>query len=361
MSGAGPLPGRSRQWFGRLGFASAVFACVALPVLVAGLGLGEVAAPGEVERLDAARTTASGSLLADALLASTSWWFGGDAAVAHGTLVGARLSQLAALFVLSALVYTAGVLARGRLLGVAACLALACLPPVSTGGHVLRAETWAAVFALLGLVLLQCLLWRSGQRRRVVLPLVLTCAVAVGLAVATAPTVGTALLVPIVPFLLAAVQALLRGLRVGQRRSWFALPAHAITARLWGPGLAALLAPVAALVLMVVAVDGQGPPSTALGAPLLPVATLARGLVLLLAGFGGAAFLLGAGARFGRGGRLGPELALAAYCTTQLLHVQFGRERDPTPAVAALALLSAHGLLTAVAAAAWFVRRRTGA
>ncbi|MCC6775006.1 MAG: hypothetical protein IT360_27825 [Gemmatimonadaceae bacterium] len=172
------------------------------------------------------------------------------------------------------------------------------------------------------------------------------------------PPLGTALLVPTVPFRLIALQAMLRALRIGARRRFLVVPARAITARLFGPALAALLAPVAALVLMVGGVQGQGPASTVVPASLLPPSTLPHAAVLASAGFGGLAFLLGAGMRFGRGGRIGADLVLAAYCATQLLHPQFAGERDPTPAAPAVALLMANGLLTAIAAATWCLRGR---
>ncbi len=375
MSAAAPPPATGRPSGGRtraVGFACAAIGCVGLPALVAGLDIDAPAASGELERLRAAWAGTSGTELGRqfevATLPATAEW-PTAAGKQHGLLAMARLMQVLAMFAVSALCYFVVVLARGRLPALVTTAGLVLLPAVYEHGHVLRPETAAVTFALLGLLLLQLTAHAVHQRRRrgrlrrvvVLLGLLTTASFAMGLALGTRPTMGGILLVPIALFMLATLQTALRGLRIGRRRGFLAWPAHAITQRLWPIATVALLAPLAGALCMVgsLKVPADRVTGSELAARALPESPLGAWTLLALAGLGAITFVVRTGVRFGRRGRLGPDLVLLAYAGTQILYVTNVDGRfDPLPAAPALAVLIGEGLFGIVALLAWLNARR---
>lgn len=360
-------------WLRTAGFASAALLCIALPALVAGIDIDAPPADGELERLRAAWNGTIGSdlarqfELAQVPLNAERW--PADRPAELRLLGTARLMQVLAIFAISALAYLVTTLARGRLAALATCLAFAALPAVYEVGHVLRPETASVTFAMLGLLLLQCMAHavhggrsRGPWRRSVVLVLLAAnSGLAIGLAIGTMPTMGGMLLVPIALFMLATLQLLLRGMRIGTRRSFMAWPAHAITRRLWPVALAALLSPTAAMLCMLgsLTVPADEVSASELSTSVLPAGTYGAAVLIVLAIVGALSFLVRTGIRFGRRGRLGPDVVLLVYAGTQIIYATGTDGRfDPLPAGPAVAVLVAEGAYGIVALVAWLSRRR---
>jgi len=367
------VSGRVTRWLLSAGLASAVLLCVALPGLVVGAQIDAPPAPGELERLAAAFDGSIGSEIARqfelaAVPESLEW--PSTPAEQLRLLSSARLMQAFGILALSMLLYLAVLLARGRVAGVIACLALACTPAVFEQGHVLRPETAATAFTALAVVLLQCMAQavygsrtRGPRRRAIVLVLLaVSAAFAIGLAVGAVPTMGGTLLIPIALFMLTTLQLVLRGFRISWRRTFFAWPALAMTQRLWAHALAAVLAPSAALLCMLVALrvayDEIRP--SGLATSVLPTGTAAASVLLVLAILGGITFVLRTGIRFGRRGRVGADLVLLAYAGTQIAYAAGSEvEFDPLPAAPAFAVLVGEGAFAILAGVLWVLRRRS--
>lgn len=361
------MTSRSGAVVRQLGFASAIVACIALPALVVGAGIDAAPMPGELERLRAAVDGTFGSRLAEQFERLTLPLAGAwpDDADQQMTLLGtARLAQVGGVLLLSMLVYLATLLARGRLAALAACVGLTCLPAIMVHGYVLRPETLATAFTALGLLLLQLMVTtvhgrasRGVKRRAIVLALLaLSAATAIGLAVGAMPALGGGLQLPLVLAMLIALQVGLRGVRVGLRRGFLRLPAHATTSRIWAPALAMMAAFVMALWCLHASLTGSSDTvgATALASSMLPENGLARALLLALAGIGAVSFLARTGWRFGRRGRAGADLVLLLYVFTQLFYGLAATARfDPLPAAPALAILFGEGVLALVAFVAW--------
>ncbi|MCR9248235.1 MAG: hypothetical protein NXI31_24670 [bacterium] len=359
--------------FRTAGFASAALGCIGLPALIAGLDIDSAAAVGELERLRAAHAGEPGSELARQFLLAGVWPFPGEwpvaVAAAERLLATARLMQIAGLFAIAGLTYFAMLLARGRLAALASAAALAVLPVVHDVGHVLRPETAGVMFTMLGLLLLQSLTTvlhggrsRGRVRRAIVLVLFAGAAgFAFGMGIGTVPSLGGTLLIGIALFMLTTLQLALRGLGVGRRRGMMAWPAFAITGRLWPMAAVALAGPVGAIFLMLwsleLPVDELLP--TRLAAAVLPQQPLAFCVVLVLLAIGALVLLLRTGIRFGRRGRVTPEVVLLAYVATQTLGLAtFAPGRDSLPAAPALAMLVGEAVVALAAFVPWLVRRR---
>lgn len=345
----------------RLTGASLIVLVTLLPAMVAGIGLERPAAPGEWARLEAAATgprpgprslVADGFLLATAPIpAATS----GDGAAAAHWLGTARIAQVLGVLALSWLGYLAIALVGGRARALLTVAWLAVLPPVLEAGHVLRPETAACMFGLLGLLLLQCVpfVQRPAGRRKgrwlATLSLVGTAAGAFGAAVATVPSAGILLLLPGCASMLAAGQLALRLWRAMRQRSVAVLPLRACTARLWpwvAASMAALWATAVAMQLAVEAPD-QFVASATVGG-LLPAAGIARYPLLAIALLGAVRLVLWTGQRLGRRGRLGADLLLLLWAAVLLLQ-RWLRPADDDALAAALpcALLLAEGSVQA--------------
>ncbi|MCA8977964.1 MAG: hypothetical protein KDC98_24780 [Planctomycetes bacterium] len=372
MSDAGRPAALGSALVRKVGFACAVAACVAMPALIAGAGIDRAPAEGELERLAAAHAGTMASAMAGrfelAMVTVAADWPEQPAAVMH-LLATARLAQVLAVLALSMLLYLAMLLARGRLFALAACVGFAVLPAVMVQGHVLRPESAATVFAGLALVLLQCLMLvvqrrhaRGALRRGIVLTLLaISSASAIGLAVGTLPTLGGVLHLPLVLAMLIAVQAGLRGCRVGLRRGFLRFPAHAVTGRLWPPAVAMLLSFVMALWCLHASLRAPADEvrATVLAVTMLPEQVVAAGALLTLAAIGAVAMLFRTGLRFGRRGRAGADLVLLVYCFTQLgggLTARGGL--DPLPTAPALAIVFGEGVLVVMGFCSWWLRRR---
>ncbi len=322
-------PDRARGRWARAGAASFVLLCVLLPALVAGLRLDAPATAGELRRLEAA--FAPGSAPARSDVADLFYLAAVDAgsrslpaaATEQAALVGAaRLAQIAFVGALSGLVYLSALLARGRIAAALACICLAILPPIAHEGHVLRPETPAAVLALLGVLLLQCLA-RSGRSGRGPLRLAaaaesgglcLAASLAAALSLAVLPTDSVLLLVPGGVLCVIAAQLGWRTTAVLRRRGPWRVPMYALNRRLAPWTAATLLAPVAAAWVVHVAVHGSPGDlaPTVAGAPLVPDAVVGAAVIVLLA-IGVGAAILRVGTRLGRRERAGPELVLFVY------------------------------------------------
>ncbi|MCK5941419.1 MAG: hypothetical protein KAI24_05565 [Planctomycetes bacterium] len=333
-----------------------------LPTLVVLRSIGEPAAPGERQRL---QRIVEGRPPGDRIDSGVSRLFHGAAvageawpdepAAQRDLLVRARLAQVAGVTGMALLTYLAVLLARGRLQALLACAAVAVLPPVFEAGYVLRVETAASLFAVLSVVLLQAASLstsrhrpRSPRRAAAVAGGLMFCAAgAIAMTCEALPSLGEALLVPGVVLLLGAVQMLVRGRRLLLRRGLLGTPIRAINRRLIPWTAVGLIAPALALWLLsssyTVAVESLA--VSARSSPLLPDGTVAFALAATLLAIGAGAMMVRVGMRFGRGGRISPELILFAFCAVFLLTALGGeRQLDPLPLVPAAAAVLSEGL-----------------
>jgi hypothetical protein len=355
-----------------------VLLVVLLPALVAGSHIAAAPAVGEWERLERAWPQADPgnagprSLVADGfvrLVASPP-----DERPAPGSpaaaswLAMARLAQVAGVAGMAMLCCLVVTLAGGRARALLTGVFLAVLPPIAAEGHVLRPETPATLFALLGLLLLQCIpeLQRPSSRRRwrgaALLVLGATVALAIALSVAALPGSGLVLLVPVGAAAMAAGQLAHRLLRaLPRRRDWARLPLPAVSARLWPWAWCPVATLFATLFVLDVAVqDPQALVPTFSATGLLPAAWPLRVPMLALALLGALRLLLRTGRRIGRRGRLGPDFLLGLYCAVLLIaHVMRPPGDDALPQAVPMAVLLAEGSVYAVLlAAARLARRR---
>ena len=367
-------PGRpAAAWHARLAAACGVALVLLLPLLVAARHVGAPARADELARLERAFAAGAGD---DGVLGRRYYraaaWSAASMPVApvarQQLVVRARVGQLAVLAGVVLVTYLMVVLGRGRLQAIAGCAGLALLAPIAQEGHVLRAETPAALFAAFAVLLLLCVPLaarrgaRSDARQRWLLA---GCAVlAIALAVATSATAVAVMLVPGLVLTIAGVQLLLRALVVGRRRGFARLPVRAANARLLPWTAMALAGPALTLWLLA---RGEGGPPVAAGATgselgLLPenvVGAIAAGGLIVL---GGAALLVRVGAGLRRTGRIGPDLVLLVYCAAVFggaLRREAGT--DALPLVVAAAALLGEGAFTALLLATSGRGRRRGA
>lgn len=345
--------------------AAVTLLLVLLPALVAAQHLGAPPHPGERERIVRAVSVAPAERVVDGEVARSFYRSAlRDVSIdvadpAAPWLPRARLAQVFGVFALAGLLYTAVLLAGDRLRAVLACAWLAVLPPVLGEGHVLRAETPAALFGWLGLAVLLGLVsterrvrgaaWRGG--------VIGVCALtANGLAVAALPTFGVALLAPGVVLTLAALQLLGRGARIVRRRGLGRLPYAACNRRLLPWTGLALATPVVALGTMLVAAPGPVPAGadsttwltagTEVG--LLPSSAPWHLLVwgLLVLGALGGVFRIGS--EFGRRGRVTATVVLWVGLALMLAGARQSPPVDALPAAPAAAVVLGEGSLWAV-------------
>lgn len=377
-----PTPRSAPQRLLRTAIGLGLVATVlALPALLAGARLDAPPRPGELQRLAAAAAGGpTGSEVARRFQLATAPAVVPEAL--HGPqpvaepataafVARARLVQVLFLFAASAGVYVATMLARGRLQALLACLCLPLLAPLAAEGHVLRPETASTVFTLLALVLLQVLAAdvhrrrQRGWRRGIVLAADgAVAALALGLATAALPARGGGLLLPGFVMSVAALHLGARAVRLLRRNGLLRLPIGAINRRLWPWTLAAVLAPVAGLVLLQRLLGGSvdSLPATPSDAGLLPAALALRWPLQALLGLGTVVAVLRIGLRFGRRGRIGPDLVLLVYCALQWACTAGGGPGiDALPAAPAAAIVLSEGLVATLGAVAWWWLRRRGA
>jgi hypothetical protein len=331
-----------------------------LPALVAGLALDAPPATGEWERLVAAiapDAAAPRSLAADgfarSFVAAVTEVPSSPSPAAHDVLGTARMAQILGVLGITMLSYLVVMQSGGRARALLATLWFAVLPPIAVTGHVLRPETASVLFALLSLVLLQCLAANERPSSRTgtatMLALCLTASVATACAVATTPSAGIVLLVPGGAAMAASGQVALRMGRTLRQRSVAVWPARAAAARMW-PWV---LSSVASIVATILVMEGsvQAPEA------LLPSASIVRLLpqtpwlswpMSALAVLGAVRLVLRTGQRLGRRGRLGADMLLLIYVAAMLLQRLLRAPlEDALPATMPLALLLADGAIYA--------------
>lgn len=350
--------------------AAVTLLLVLLPALVVALHLGAPPHPGERERVVRAVAASPSTPIVDGEVARSFYRSTlRDVSIAANDatapwLPRARLAQVFGVFALTGLLYTAVLLAGDRLRALLACAWLAVLPPVFAEGHVLRAETPAALFGWLGLAVLLGLVQAERRRRGAAWRglMIGGCALtANGLAVAALPTFGVALLVPGVVLTLAALQLVVRSGRIVRRRGLRRWPYAACNRRLLPWTALALATPVVALLAMqlaapgVLAVDAAPGPSLAANSDvgLLPSAMPwgALAWILVVTGAIGGVFRIGVG--FGRSGRISAVVVLWIGVGLVLAGAVRSPSVDALQAAPAAAVVLGEGSLWAV-----FVLRR---
>lgn len=343
--------------------AAATLLLVLLPALVVAQHLGAPPHPGERERVVRAVAVAPAERVVDGEVARSFYRSAlRDVAIdaddtAAPWLPRARLAQVFGVFALAGLLYTAVLLAGDRLRAVLACAFFAVLPPVLGEGHVLRAETPAALFGWLGLTVLLGLV--PSERRARGAPwrglIIGGCALtANGLAVAALPTFGVALLAPGVVLTLAALQLVVRSVQIVRRRGFVRLPYAACNRRLLPWTAMALATPVVALGTMLVAApvpagdDAGAVLAAGSNVGLLPAALpwhLVVWALLLLGALGG---VFRIGTEFGRRGRVSATVVLWVGVALMLAGARHSPPVDALPAAPAAAVVLGEGALWAV-------------
>lgn len=363
--GRAAFPASPAQKLLRPAVAAATLLLVLLPALVVVQHLGAPPHPGERERVVRAVAAAPGARVVDGEVAR-SFYRSALRNVpidakdpAAPWLPRARLAQVFGVFALAGLLYTAVLLAGDRLRALLACAWFALLPPVLGEGHVLRAETPAALFGWLGLAVLLGLVAAERRARGAAWRgfLIGGCALtANGLAVAALPTFGVALLAPGVVLTLAALQLLLRSGRIVRRYGVSRWPYAACNRRLLPWIGLALATPVVALLILTAVAPGAGEDGVAEAvalaassdAGLLPSAgpwRWALAALLLLGGLGG---VFRIGTEFGRRGRVTATVVLWVGVALMLASTRQSAAVDVLPAAPAAAVVLAEGALWAV-------------
>ncbi len=373
-------PGRvatALHW--RVGAWCGLVLVLLLPVLVAARGLAAPPRADELARLERALAPATArgvdSVLAQRFYrasAGAADVMPATAAARQQLVTRARVGQLAALAGVALLAYLVTALARGRLPAVLACAAIALLPPVAVDGHVLRAETPAALFAAFAVLSMQCLAAarrgstvRSARAHgRATWGFALCAVLATALSVATLPTSAGVLLVPGVVLTVGAVQLLLRTLRIARRRGVPRVPLRAGNARLL-PWTAMALGGMTVTLWLLLRPEG-GPPvavdATYGDTGLLPAGGVAAAATLAVLVLGGLSLAVRAGARLRRTGRIGADLVLLAYCAIGFggaLASEPGADRLPLAVPAAVLL--AEGAFALLLVLQWRIGPRARA
>ncbi len=309
---------------------------VLLPALVAG---GQIDRPGsevEYERLRegvaASQAPTSPATLAARVVYDTT---AGDDVAARlqsnpgSALSRARLAMLFATLVIGGLLYLLVSACRGGLTAMFACLAFAGLPAVIDEGHVLRPEPLAAVFALLGSLLLAAfafmVMLRRGRgtlRRAVLLTvLMLLVGAAFGVSAAALSSASVLLLVPAGVVTLAWAVQTWRWIRLVRRQRLDRRLLPALARRTWPWfGLAALGMASTSLVLFVLSQHGVVktlPSTSAFG--LLPPFGVHSVFVVLLMGLGATRLVLESGVHLSAR-RVHPSLVIVLFVALSLMH-----------------------------------------
>jgi hypothetical protein len=364
-SGGAPV---LRRWVG----TGLVAPVLALPVLVVGVSLAAPAAAGEVERLlQALVEPPPGDVPAvvrafgRAAVRVAGRELPTDGPTQAAWLSQARLVQMAAIAAVAGLCYLTTLVARSRLQALLAAAWLAAAAPVVTTGHVLRPTSAAAAFGLVGLLCMQMVVaptrrggaasWSRTARQW---GLCGCAAAATGLAIAAAPQAVHVLFLPGCVLTLAGLQLLLRSLRVVRRRGSRCVPVPSLNRRLWPWTVLTFLVPLA--VLMFLPRTAPVVDAAAVVAPLLPGPGAWRWVTIAAVWVGAGFGAVRTGLRFGRGGRVGPDLVLLVYTAAWLVSsfaADLGTDLLPAaPALVIAASEGAAGLLFAVGVLA--ARRR---
>lgn len=360
---------REPTWLRRLAALAATWLAVSLPALVAGLGIDRPIEPSEVAHLRAALADPDGSeggpvhvwfaLFLDPGLALEA-----PAEAFADSIARARLGIVLALLAASWLYFLAIAQALGRGLGFVACLALACAPPLRSGGAMVRPEVLGLFFAQLALLVLiglplQLRLARQGVGRAMRIAVVLSAIVAgscYALSVSAAPSQAAVFGVPVCCAALSGARATLGFSRVVRRTRFGLLPFRSFRGRFWPWVLAA----TTTLLASVAWVPELSPEASA-GQDLLPDAGVGFVLVLGLALAGLFAWVPGLASQLNSMGRVGAPAVLFVHVLVVLTGDVFGPAgRDRIVAAPSLGLLLALGasLLLYLAGRFW-MRSRT--
>lgn len=303
-----------------------VVSCVLLPVLLAFVRVDLAPTPGELQRLgEALSAGAPDNLL---LRAYYTFMLDGDSVAQFAkepaaVVVRARFVGLLALLVAVACTYLMLSMVRGRATGLAACLALACLPPVAVEGVVLRPEQPASMFgALAALLIVIYPLMRQQPRSLSRLgaegSLQLVVGIVIGLAATAQLQAMVLLTIPCLAMFLAVFSlgvTLRRAVRGVPVSHW---PLRA-AARRYAPWMVMVL--VSSMLTVLVVAEKEGtivPAASSSMVGLLPESWWQRGPLLGLAVVGGLRLLLGAGLRLGRLRRVRPDTLLLLFVAVLL-------------------------------------------
>ena len=144
-----------------------------------------------------------------------------------------------------------------------------------------------------------------------------------------------------------AIQLANRGIRCFRRRALIGTPIRALNRRLIPWTATALVAPAITwwLLSSSLTVSVNDLAVTERASSLLPESTLGYAVTALLFVVGLATGVMRVGIRFGRGGRIGPDLILLVFCAVFLIPSLTGEGLvDPLPVVPAMAMLLSEGL-----------------
>lgn len=339
-----------------------------LPALVAGARLDRPARPGELPRVEEALDPSAATNSPVARMYYGMTLPAEPAGDAMQSLALARRAQLLGILGLSFLLYLTVRMVRSRLVAIAACLALAVLPPVFADGYVLRPETPAALFALLAVLLLQGLPRMTRSRPRswhLGLPSQLATMSSVGiclaLAVSALTTYTVYLLLPAATLFLAVLTWGLRLPRLARHRGLARMPVRAFALRL-GPWVGtAFFTLFFSWLLFSSELGPSSVPhvSTATTAGIYPEPLLLRLPTVVLTVLGALSLVLRTGVDLGRTARLSPAAVLLVFAAIVLVdRLLHGEGVDGLAAALALAVLIAEGLCVVVVFAAPVVWRR---
>ena len=329
-----------------------------LPALVAGARLDSPARPGELRRIEEALDPSAATNSPVARMYYGMTLPAEPAGDATQSLALARRAQLLGVLGLSFLLYLSVRMVRSRLVAIAACLALAVLPPVFADGYVLRPETPAALFALLAVLLLQGLphMARSRHRPRHLgllsqLATMSSVGICLALAVSALTTYTVYLLLPTATLFLAVLTWVLRLPRVARHRGLARMPVRAFALRL-GPWVGTAFFTL--FFSWLIFSSELGPSSvphvsTATTAGIYPEPLFVRLPTVVLTVLGALSLVLRTGVDLGRTARLSPASVLLVFAAIVLVdRLLHGEGVDGLPAALALAVLIAEGLRVVV-------------
>ncbi len=330
-----------------------------LPALVAGARLDSPARPGELRRVEEALDPSAATNSPVARMYYGMTLPAEPAGDAVQSLALARRAQLLGVLGLSFLLYLSVRMVRSRLVAIAACLALAVLPPVFADGYVLRPETPAALFALLAVLLLQGLPRMSRSRPRswhLGLLSQLATMSSVGMCLALAASALTTyavvfLLLPAATLFLAVLTWGLRLPRVARHRGLARMPVRAFALRL-GPWVGtAFFTLFFSWLLFSSELGPSSVPhvSTATSAGIYPEPFFLWLPTVILTVLGALSLVLRTGVDLGRTARLSPAAVLLVFVAIMLVdRLLHGEGVDGLAAALALAVLIAEGLRVVV-------------
>ena len=331
---------------------------IAMPVLLAFTRIDAPATPHELRRVEAAMFPERSGLSEAARMfygatipesALQSWPRDRQAIT-----VGARLTGMLALFAISALVYLLLAQVRGRVTGVVGSLSLAALPPVAATGYLLRPETGATMFGMLGVVLFVGLPAMLQRRRGLAALISQGCLISVvgvlfGLAMAIHNQAWIYLGIPALALLLSVLSLVFLWPRAIRGRPFGHWPFRA-AARRYGPWMCGVLICSAMALLVLTQAGGNPDMSTrppAEGRGVLPGGWWAP-VFWGVAGVGALRMGYGVSLRIQRLRRVRPDTVLFVFVAVMMMQYAMGDPGfDRLPAAVAMACLLGEGVVTA--------------